>query len=164
VNLSRCVFVDRDGTLVRTFVSNGTTRGPRTISEIAYLPGVEEGCRLLREVGFTMCVVTNQPDISRGIITKKDQHDINWIIADHLGIRGVFMCPHQYNDGCVSRKPKSGMALAAATILEIDVSRSYLIGDRLSDMTAAAGAGVKGLFVTPEMPFLEIVKGILNAA
>ncbi len=158
----KAVFLDRDGTLVRMFPQDGLPpRGPRLVSEINFLPGVVVGCRLLRDEGWYLCIITNQPDISRNLTTWQDQIAINNAVSTALQINNAMTCPHQDADKCQCRKPQPALINTVCDRLPVDKSRCLMIGDSDRDEQAAAAAGVR--FVkTDGTNFLECVKWILG--
>jgi D-glycero-D-manno-heptose 1,7-bisphosphate phosphatase len=141
------VFLDRDGVLNRTFVVDGVPRPPRTMDEFTILPGVEEACRSLRERGFRLIVVTNQPDIARGKQTAEDVERLNGELRRRLLVDDVLVCPHDDGDLCDCRKPKPGMLLRAARMHDIDLTKSIMVGDRDKDIEAGRAAGCRTVFV-----------------
>lgn len=158
----KAVFLDRDGTLVRMFPQDGLPpRGPRTIDEIEYLPDVKEGCRFLRRGGYKLVCVSNQPDISRGLVTAHSVRLVNDEIMYSIPLDAVYTCSHQDGDGCGCRKPKPGLLYAAAYECNLQIDGAAMIGDNDRDEQAAAAAGVR--FVrTDGTNFLECVKWILG--
>ncbi len=135
------VFLDRDGVLNRAFVIDGVPHPPSSLDELEVLPGVEEACRLLRGAGYLLVVVTNQPDLARGMQRIEVVDEINGALRKRLGIDDVFVCPHDDADDCNCRKPRPGMLLAAAAAHAIDLSRSVMVGDRDRDIAAGRAAG-----------------------
>jgi D-glycero-D-manno-heptose 1,7-bisphosphate phosphatase len=158
--LKPAAFFDRDGTLVKTFPEGDTTRGPRTCDEIEFLPGVRDACTILRKAGFRLVLITNQPDISRGIITPHSVHAVNTDILYALALHAVYFCPHQDSDRCSCRKPQPGLIYAAAYEMGLCLQDSFVVGDRPSDIEAAVNAGCRHALVTPTNPLLEIAKWI----
>lgn len=155
--MNRCVFFDLDGTLVRAFPEGDTTRGPRTVEEVEFLPGTEEACQLLRDAGFLLDVVTNQPGIARGTVDPVAHREIRQLVTGTLRC-SVHVCPHDSDQGCACRKPRPGLIYAAAIDGNIDLSQSWLIGDRETDIQAARAAGI------PNTARVQPNEGILRAA
>lgn len=144
---ARAVFLDRDGVLNQTVVRNGRPFPPQSLGEVTILPGVKEACRKLREAGFLLIVVTNQPDIARGIATAESVGSINDFIQIELGIHEFRMCPHDNPIRCECRKPEPGMLMQAAQKWNIDLASSFMVGDRWSDIEAGQRAGCKTAFI-----------------
>ena len=124
----RAVFLDRDGVLNRTIVRSGKRTSPRTLAEVEMMVGAERGCSTLRAAGYVLVMVTNQPEIARGLQKAESLDEINRWLSERLRIQSVKVCPHDDQDGCDCRKPKPGMILEAAKELGINLRRSYLVG------------------------------------
>jgi D-glycero-D-manno-heptose 1,7-bisphosphate phosphatase len=138
------VFLDRDGVLNRTTVRNGTPYPPATADEADILPGVADALKRLADRGLTLIVVTNQPDVARGTQTREAVEQINARLGRELPMLNAFyVCYHDNADGCQCRKPGPGMLFQAATEHGIDLARSFLVGDRWSDVVAGAAVGCK---------------------
>ncbi len=111
----RAVFLDRDGVLVRANVRNGRPYPPDTLDELVILPDVPEAPTSLREAGFVLIVVTNQPDVATGKQRRdvvKGMHDV---LRQRLPVDDIEACFHTDADNCACRKPKPGMILQAAS-------------------------------------------------
>ncbi len=142
------VFLDRDGTLSRDRDGRYVTR-PGMLKIYKNTP---KALAILKSKGLRLIVVTNQSAIARGYMTKKTALSINKRLAEELkkhGARldGIYFCPHGPDENCACRKPASGMILKAAAEHKIDLKKSYIIGDKLSDIKAGKAAGVKTVFV-----------------
>lgn len=140
MTLNRAVVMDRDGTLVRSFIENGVSRGPRSVSEIEYLPSVGEVILQIKKAGWLVVMVSNQPEVARGIKTIEEDEDIADTIVDDLGLDDSFACWHDECDGCSCRKPKPGMLYTAAYMRNICLSKSVMVGDSWKDIQAAVDA------------------------
>jgi D-glycero-D-manno-heptose 1,7-bisphosphate phosphatase len=159
----RAVFLDRDGVLNASLVRAGKPYAPRTLAEFRLLPGVPEALARLRAAGFLNVVVTNQPDVSSGKARREDVEAIHAFLLKELGIDAIKVCYHTDNEGCACRKPKPGMLLEAARELDIDLARSFLVGDRWRDVAAAHAAGCQALFIDykyeekqPDSPYVAV--------
>jgi D-glycero-D-manno-heptose 1,7-bisphosphate phosphatase len=141
------VFLDRDGVLNETFVRNGVPTPPRSLAEFRLLPGVVAACTDLKQAGFTLVVVTNQPDIARGTQNRAEVDRIHERLRSLVPVDEVCVCPHDDADACSCRKPQPGMLLAAAEQLGLDLARSASVGDRWRDVEAARRAGVRAIYV-----------------
>jgi D-glycero-D-manno-heptose 1,7-bisphosphate phosphatase len=151
MSLRPAVFLDRDGVLNRTFVRNGVTHPPAHLAEFEFLPGVAEAVAQLSKVGFSLVVVTNQPDVARGLTTRASVEEMNDRIRRELPVLEVLSCYHDSADGCGCRKPKPGLLLNAARRWRLDPARSFMVGDRWSDIAAGQAAGCRSLLV--ETPY-----------
>jgi D-glycero-D-manno-heptose 1,7-bisphosphate phosphatase len=148
---NKCVFLDRDGVLNPPVIREGLPLPPTTLDEFEVYPEVAEGCARLRGAGFILVVVTNQPDVGRGTQTR----DV--VEAMHMKLRAavpsidaIEVCYHagsKYGEPCTCRKPKPGMVRRAATDRDIDLKRSFLIGDRWRDVDCAHAAGCRAVFI-----------------
>jgi D-glycero-D-manno-heptose 1,7-bisphosphate phosphatase len=136
------VFLDRDGVLVKVQASGETLNPSLRPSDVELLPGVTESVQRLREAGFTMIVVTNQPDVARGLLDMVTLHRIHDRLIETLAVDAIYYCPHDNDAQCRCRKPKPGLILRAAEEWHIDLGASFLIGDRWVDLAAAEAAGV----------------------
>jgi D-glycero-D-manno-heptose 1,7-bisphosphate phosphatase len=145
--MKRAVFLDRDGVLNRAIVRDGKPYPPAHVSELEILPGVEEALAALRAAGFLLIVVTNQPDVARGATTREAVEEINAALGAALPIDEFRTCFHDSGFGCECRKPKPGALLAAAALHNIDLSESYIVGDRWRDTEAGQRAGCKTILI-----------------
>ncbi|HEY4740193.1 MAG TPA: HAD-IIIA family hydrolase [Candidatus Acidoferrales bacterium] len=143
----RAVFLDRDGVINRAIVRDGTPHPPATLEELEILPGVPEALRDLKGQGFELFVITNQPDVARGTQTRGAVEGINRKLASTLPLDDIIVCYHTDKDNCSCRKPKPGMLLDAARKHGIDLSVSFLVGDRWRDIEAGKSAGCKTILI-----------------
>jgi len=114
---------------------------------VEILPGVEDALRRLKRAGYVLVVVSNQPDVARGTTSRSTVEAINDFLGEHLPIDRFIMCFHDSADGCACRKPRPGMLLAGAEEFSVDLSKSFMVGDRWRDVSAGQGAGCKTLFI-----------------
>jgi len=141
------VFLDRDGVLNEVDVRDGTPHPPAGVEQLSLLPGVVEACYRLRQLGFVLIVVTNQPDIARGKQTRDEVDRMHDALRVRLPLDDIVVCAHDDVDDCPCRKPRPGMILDAATRLDLDLADSVCIGDRWRDVEAGKRAGVMTIFV-----------------
>ncbi len=116
------------------------------------MPNLPEGLLTLQRMGYLLIVVSNQSGIGRGLITRQDVDSVNAALAKQLGnfgvsIIGFYVCPHRPDAGCNCRKPKPGLLIKAAEDHSIDFQQSFMVGDRESDMQAAASVNMRGFMV-----------------
>ena len=149
----RAVFFDRDGTLIREV---GYLHRQE---QIEVLPGVPEAIRMAHRHGFRAVMVTNQSAVARGFLTENELVQIHEEIQRRLRetkayLDGIYYCPHHPTEGielfrltCSCRKPNPGMVERASLELGLDPSRSYVVGDQISDMVLAAQVGAKGILI-----------------
>jgi D-glycero-D-manno-heptose 1,7-bisphosphate phosphatase len=145
--MKRAVFLDRDGVINRAIVCNGLPYPPANATAMEVLPEVPEALAALKARGFALLVVTNQPDVARGITPRAVVDEMHRVLAATLPIDHFYACFHDTSDGCACRKPLPGMLLDAARDFGIDLLRSYMIGDRWRDCDAGRAAGCKTVFI-----------------
>lgn len=145
--MNRAVFLDRDGVINKTIFKMGKPRAPYTMEEFAFIEGVELAVKKLKDQGFFTIVVTNQPDVARGWVELKQVELVNDFVFNTLQVNEVVSCFHTDKDNCECRKPKPGMILNAAKKWNIDLTQSFMVGDRLSDVDAGQRAGCISILV-----------------
>ena len=145
--MRRAVFLDRDGVINHAVVRDGKPYPPASLDEFVLLPGVESATLALRTAGFLIIVVTNQPDVATGV----QQLHVVEAMHNKLRLAGICddikVCYHTDADLCDCRKPKPGMLFDAAREWQIDLSRSYMVGDRWRDIGAGKAAGCYTFFI-----------------
>ena len=144
--MNRAVFLDRDGVINRTIVRDGKPFSPNSLAELEVSPGIE-GLTRLKERGFMLIVVTNQPNVARGIQTQADVEEFHRFLLARVPIDAFRVCYHDDIDNCLCRKPKPGLLVQAATEFGIDLSSSYMVGDRWRDIDAGAAAGCRTIWI-----------------
>lgn len=166
---TKAVFLDRDGVLNKALVRDGKPFSPMTVNEVIIPPDVPGALDRLRQRGFRLIMVTNQPNISRGSQSREAVHAINRYLQETLRLHAIEICEHDDGDNCDCRKPKAGMLLRAAERDRIALAESYMIGDRWRDIEAGRRAGCLTILIgdgygeeLPSTP--DAVVGTLNAA
>src|SRR5439155_24902608 len=106
------VFLDRDGVLNRAVVRQGKPYPPASVEELEILPGVPEALSRLKAAGYSLVVVTNQPDVARGVTTRAMVEEMHRFLAERLPIDEFRVCMHDDWDNCECRKPRPGLLLA----------------------------------------------------
>jgi len=144
---ARAVFLDRDGVLNAAIERGGRPHAPDAVEQLAILPGVPGALAELRRAGFLLLVVTNQPDVARGATTRAAVDAFNDALRAALPLDGVYCCFHDDADRCACRKPAPGLLLEAARAWDVDLSRSFMVGDRWRDTEAGVAAGCRTVFV-----------------
>jgi D-sedoheptulose 7-phosphate isomerase len=169
--LRPAVFLDRDGVINRAVVRDGKPFPPSSLEELELQPGVASALLDLKAHGFDLFVITNQPDVARGTQTREVVEAINHALASSLPIDGIFVCYHDDADHCTCRKPRPGLLFEAQRKHNIDLSRSYMVGDRWRDIDAGHGAGCKTVFIdygyqerAPAQPPDATVRSLREAA
>lgn len=144
---NRAVFLDRDGTIARDV---NYCRRPEDLEILATVP---DAIKLLNENGFKIVVVTNQSGIARGYFTEETLARIHQKMKDELAKHGaridaIYYCPHHPDDGCNCRKPRTALFHRAARELDIEFTKSYMIGDTQMDIGSGLALGCKTVLVT----------------
>ena len=143
------VFLDRDGVISRALERDGLPYPPTSLAEFQIFSEVPEACRRLKQAGFLLVVVTNQPDVGRGTLQQETVEAIHAEMCRRLPIDRVEVCYHSGKDrsDCDCRKPKPGMLLRAARELGIDLAQSWMVGDRWRDIDCGHAAGCRTIFI-----------------
>lgn len=144
---NKAIFLDRDGVLNRAIVRDGKPYPPHDVAEVEILAGVSDALQQLKAAGFLLITVSNQPDVSRGTLSRSTVDSINAFLGDQLPIDRFIMCYHDSGNGCDCRKPKPGMILRGAAEFQINLGESFMIGDRWRDVVAGNNAGCKTIFI-----------------
>jgi D-glycero-D-manno-heptose 1,7-bisphosphate phosphatase len=167
--VKRAVFLDRDGVINRAVVRDGKPYSPISVEELELLPGVTEALQRLHAHGFRLVVVTNQPNVARGTQRREIVDAQHARLAAVLPIDEFRVCDHDDGDDCACRKPKPGMIETAAREGSLNLSASYMVGDRWRDVEAGRRAGCRTIFIEygyderrPDRP--DVVVGSLSEA
>lgn len=141
-------FLDRDGTLIED------VGFPRDPGQVRMLDGAAPALRSMAAAGLRLVVISNQSGIGRGLITPEQAQSVHQRFASVLADEGIALdgakyCPHAPDEGCGCRKPSPRMLLEAAQELDLDVERSFMIGDKLSDVEAGQRAGCRTVLLAP---------------
>ena len=140
------MFLDRDGVLNGAVLRAGRPHPPAALS-VEILPGVPEACRDLAGAGLLLIGATNQPDVARGTLLREDVLRVNRLLLGRLPLLEIRTCFHDDADGCHCRKPKPGLLLDAAREHGVELGRSFMVGDRWSDVAAGAAAGCSTILI-----------------
>ncbi|ACB77254.1 D-glycero-alpha-D-manno-heptose-1,7-bisphosphate 7-phosphatase [Opitutus terrae] len=143
------VFLDRDGTLNVQLVRNGTPYPPAALADFRLFPQAAAACRALKTAGYTLVVVTNQPDVGRGTQSQATVEAMHQRLRELIPeIDRIEVC---YDPGrgeaSRRRKPEPGMVLDAAAVLNLDLRRSWMVGDRWRDMDCGQRAGLRTILI-----------------
>ena len=125
-------------------------RPPQSLEDFELLTGAVEAVERLRDAGFAVVIVTNQPDVAHGHQRRAVVESMNEVLREALEPDSIMVCYHSEADGCECRKPAPGMLLAAAQELGLDLARSFMVGDRWRDIDAGRRAGCQTVFVDRE--------------
>jgi len=157
--MKKAIFLDRDGVIIKE------VNYLHKKEDIEILPGAIEALHKLKQQEYLLIVITNQPTIAKGLISKQGVKEIHDYLNNKLQnlIDRYYFCPHhpnadleQYRINCNCRKPKSGMMLQAAKDFNIDLKNSWMIGDRISDIIAGNLAGCKTILIKRDYSYQRI--------
>ena len=146
-HMEPAVFLDRDGVLNRPVLRHGRPHPPESVQDLAIYPDTESSLRRLKDAGYALVVVTNQPDVARGLQRAQVVHQINRKLCEQIEVTAVYVCFHDDADGCRCRKPAPGLLLDAAHDLGLDLRRSFMVGDRWRDVEAGRRAGCRTVYI-----------------
>ncbi len=140
----RAVFLDRDGVLNEVTIRDGRPHPPQSLTDLTIYPDVPGSLTRLKQAGFALVMVTNQPDVARGAQTRKVVEAMNAYLSTALPLDEVRVCYHDDADGCVCRKPLPGLLTATP---RYDLPNSFMVGDRWRDVEAGQKAGCRTVFI-----------------
>jgi D-glycero-D-manno-heptose 1,7-bisphosphate phosphatase len=143
----RAVFLDRDGVLTIPEFRDGRSFAPRRLVDFRLYNDAAVSARRMKDAGFGLVVVTNQPDVGHGLLALDVVEAMHRRLAAAIPVDAIESCYHRQDEGCDCRKPKSGMLRCAAARLGIDCRRSFMIGDRASDVEAGRTVGCRTIFI-----------------
>jgi D-glycero-D-manno-heptose 1,7-bisphosphate phosphatase len=154
--MNKALFLDRDGVIN---VNHGHVH---KIEDFDFIDGIFDLCRLAKQNGYLIIIVTNQAGIGKGYYTEEQFKKLNYWMIDifrqnNIGIDGVYYCPHKPEENCFCRKPRPGMIFQASKELKIDLRRSILIGDKQSDIEAANLAGIVNTYLFSEQNHMQSI-------
>ncbi len=141
------MFLDRDGVIVVPEFREGRSFAVRTLADFRLYDDAEPAVKALVGAGWTVVVATNQPDIGNGLVAAETVEAMHDFLRARLPVASVEMCPHAQTAGCDCRKPMPGMLTRAARQFGLDLSRSFMVGDRAGDIDAGAAAGCRTIFI-----------------
>ncbi len=162
--MKKVIFLDRDGV-----INKKAPRGDyvRDWSKFEFLPGAIEGLKFLTKNDYEIFIITNQPGIGRGMMTKDAVEKIHANFLDHckkegITIKKIYYCPHSWEENCQCRKPKPGMLLQAAAEYQFDITKVTFIGDDPRDKEAGDAAGCRTILMKSDGNLLKIVQSLLQ--
>jgi D-glycero-D-manno-heptose 1,7-bisphosphate phosphatase len=163
----KVVFLDRDGVLNLLVERDGKMVSPRLFKDFRILDGVSDAIEILRQQNYELVVVTNQPDISRGLMVQTELDKMTQAVLA-LGVHQVLICPHSDEDACLCRKPKPGLLTQYLESLDSEPSELWMIGDREVDMMAGDSAGATTVLISlsrneNESPQHAVASNLLEA-
>jgi len=143
----KCVFLDRDGVINKSIVINKKPFSPRCKKTFEFLPNFDQSVERLKDSDFLFIIITNQPDISTGHISEDLLNYFHNRIKEKITLTDIFVCKDTAVENCSCRKPKPGMIFEAAKKHNINLKKSYFIGDRWKDVDASNQAGCHSIFI-----------------
>jgi len=147
----KAVFLDRDG-VINEVIFRGSDKpiAPWSLEEFKLYDKIGVPLKEFSDLGYLLFVVSNQPDISKGLVDKQIVERMNDIIISQFTIKKVVYCPHETRHNCKCRKPKPGMLIQLADEFGVDLNESYMIGDNWKDIAAGEAAGCKTILLKRE--------------
>jgi D-glycero-D-manno-heptose 1,7-bisphosphate phosphatase len=142
------VFLDRDGVINEVVFRDGKPVSPRSVAEFVFAAGIQVAVKRLKMADFLVFVVTNQPDIARQKMEQSVVDQISDQVRQTLPIDELRVCPHDDHDGCTCRKPRPGMLIELAAQWQVDLDRSFIVGDTWKDMEAGSRARCRTILLT----------------
>ena len=171
--LRPAVFLDRDGVLNHVVWRDGEPASPRAVDELEIEADAPQALEMLKAAGYLLLVVTNQPDVRRGLMAAETLEAIHARLAAALPVDDIVACVHDNADDCACRKPKPGMILDLAERHGVDLSRSWMIGDQDRDVACGQAAGCATILLkkfynsgansVPELGSGAVVETLLQA-
>ena len=141
------MFLDRDGVVVVPEVRDGKGYAVRRLEDLEFYADARSSVARLREAGFDVVIVTNQPDVAAGLIDEAVLEAIHAEVTATLGVLRIHTCPHAASAGCACRKPQPGLLAMEAAIEPVDFETSWMVGDRDSDVAAGLVVGCRTVFI-----------------
>ncbi|MEE9151983.1 MAG: D-glycero-beta-D-manno-heptose 1,7-bisphosphate 7-phosphatase [Thermoplasmata archaeon] len=143
---TKAVFLDRDGTI------NEEVNYLSKVEQVKILPNSAKAIKLLNKEGFKTIIITNQSGVARGYFSVQtleniDDHLKNELFKEGALIDAIYYCPHHPDDGCACRKPETGLIEKARGDFEIDLSSSFIVGDKLIDLETGYRVGCKNVLI-----------------
>ena len=143
----KTIFLDRDGVINKIVFREGRPTSPRHIDEFEIEADVDDSLKRLHAAGFMLFVVTNQPELARGLLTAESLRLMTERITGTLVIDDIRVCPHDDHDGCSCRKPQPGMLVQLARDYDLALEESYIVGDTWKDTLAGRSAGCRSIIL-----------------
>lgn len=148
--MNKAFFLDRDGIINKIKLINNIPQSPRKYKDFILNFEIESILNFLKIHKFLNIIITNQPDISRGLLSLSDLLKMNLLIYKKLNIDDIFICPHDDSANCNCRKPKPGLLIKAIEKYNIDINNSFFLGDTKKDILAGKSINCKTLLLSTE--------------
>ena len=147
MSAASAIFLDRDGVLNAIVERDGKAASPRTLDELSIEAEAPDALARLKAQGFRLFVVTNQPDVARGLMAADALDAIHRRLLATLPVERISACTHDNADNCVCRKPKPGLITGLAQDHTLDLTRSWMVGDQDRDIACGRNAGVRTILL-----------------
>lgn len=145
--MKAAVFLERDGVLNHVRVAGRSQMPPLRLEEFHVREDVREPLEHLKAAGYLILVTTNQPNVARGLLPRRELDLMHDMLRRALPIDGVMLCPHEESDRCNCRKPGAGLFTEASFRWHLDMERSFVISDKWQDAAAAFVAGCNSVLI-----------------
>mgnify|MGYP001576935005 CR=1 FL=1 len=148
--MQRAVFLDRDGTVINAIERPELDKkltAPFALSEVAFVPLLEDAIRIFRKLGYLVIMITNQPDVAYELLSESEWGKINETVINKVRPDDCFMCRHRREDHCPMKKPSPMMIIAAADKWNVNLVESFMIGDTENDVLAGKKAGCRTILI-----------------
>lgn len=160
---NKVIFLDRDGTI------NVDYEYVHDKNKLEFIDGSIEGLKKMQEMGFKLIIITNQSGIGRGYFTLEEYYNFNSYFLEELksygiNIEKVYFCPHIHEDNCECRKPKIGMFKKAIDDYNVDIEKSFAIGDKERDLCICKQSSVSGIIVGNKNDSYPYFNNLLDVA
>jgi D-glycero-D-manno-heptose 1,7-bisphosphate phosphatase len=143
---NKAIFLDRDGVIVRGLIKNKKSYAPKSLKDFKILPKVSIFSEKLKKKNFKLIIVTNQPDVSRGLINKSTLNQMHKLLKEKCKFDDIYVSISSSNKSFY-RKPNPGMLISAIKKHNLNINKCYLIGDRAGDIVAAKKVGCRSIFI-----------------
>ena len=145
--VNRAVYLDRDGVLNLPVIRNGLPFPPASVAETRIFDDALPALGMLKDAGYKLAMISNQPDVARGTTRRQEVEAINAMLVAALPIDHLEVCYHDDADQCDCRKPKPGLIYMAARKLGVDPKNGFVIGDRWRDIEAGRAAACRTVWI-----------------
>jgi len=144
--VNKAVFLDRDGVINHSIIRDGKPYAPRTLDEFKINPDIKN-LITLKALGYKLIIVTNQPDVAGGLVTREFVGHLHALLLGAFPFDDIIACFHGEKDNCGCRKPKPGLLYQARDTFNLDLTQSFMVGDRWKDIVAGQSAGCATVFL-----------------
>jgi D-glycero-D-manno-heptose 1,7-bisphosphate phosphatase len=146
--MRRAVFFDRDGVLNLVRLTDGRPKAPLSLVDFEIDGAAPGAVQAVRDAGFFTFVATNQPELATGELAPATLDAMHAQLSASMPFHAIYVCPHRDADGCACHKPRPGLLERAREEWDLDLTRSYLIGDRWRDIGAGAAVGCETVLLS----------------